>query len=161
MTGNDVLSIRDACREDAVAACEVIRRSIAELCAADHGDDPEILAQWLSNKTPENVRSWIARKDATVLVALKTDAIVAVGMVTDAGEVLLNYVSPDTRFDGVSRALLNTLEDRSRERGATLCRLESTETARHFYRSNGYVESGATTRKFGARSGYRLTKSLG
>ena len=42
MTGNDVLSIRDACREDAVAACEVIRRSIAELCAADHGDDPEI-----------------------------------------------------------------------------------------------------------------------
>ena len=84
--GNAVLSIRDACPEDAVAACEVMRRSIAELCAADHGDDPEILAQWLSNKTPENVRAWIARQDATMLVAVKSDAIVAVGMVTDAAK---------------------------------------------------------------------------
>jgi GNAT superfamily N-acetyltransferase len=155
-----VLSIRDACQEDAVASCAVMRRSIAELCAADHSDDPEILARWLSNKTPEHVCAWIARQDATMLVAVKTDAIVAVGMVTDAGEVLLNYVSPDARFSGVSRALLKALEDRARERGAILCRLESTETARRFYHSNGYIETGAPTRKFGAPSGYRMTKSL-
>ena len=93
-----------------------------------------------------------------MLVAVKTDAIVAVGMVTDAGEVLLNYVSPDARLSGVSRALLKALEDR--EHGAILCRLESTETARRFYHSNGYIETGAPTRKFGARSGYRMTKSL-
>jgi GNAT superfamily N-acetyltransferase len=155
-----VLSIRDARPEDAVAACEVMRRSIGELCAADHNDDPEILAQWLSNKTPENVCTWIARQDATMLVIVKSDAIVAVGMVTDAGEVLLNYVSPDVRFTGVSRAMLKTLEARARTRGAILCRLESTETARRFYHSNGYIEMGAPTRKFGARSGYRMTKSL-
>ena len=155
-----MLSIRDACEEDAVAACEVVRRSIAELCAADHSDDPEILAQWLNNKTPEKVCVWIARQDATMLVAVRSDAIVAVGMVTDAGEVLLNYVSPDVRFSGVSRALLKALEARGRTRGAILCRLESTETARRFYRSNGYVETGAATGKFGARSGYRMTKSL-
>ena len=160
MTGNVVLSIRDACPEDAVAACEVIRRSIAELCAADHDDDPEIFAQWLSNKTSENVRSWIARQDAIVLVAVETDAIVAVGMVTDAGEVLLNYVSPDVRFGGVSRALLKVLEARVSARSIAVCRLESTETARHFYRSNGYAETGASTGKFGARSGHRMTKSL-
>jgi GNAT superfamily N-acetyltransferase len=160
MTGSEVLFIRDACPEDAVAACKVMRRSISELCAADHGDDPEILARWLSNKTPENVRAWIARQDATVLVAIKIDAIVAVGMITDAGEVLLNYVSPDARFRGASRALLKALEERARQRGATFCRLESTETARRFYRSDGYAETGAPTRKFGARSGYRMTKSL-
>jgi GNAT superfamily N-acetyltransferase len=155
-----VQSIRNARPEDAVAACSVIRRSIAELCSADHGDDPEILARWLSNKTPENVRAWIARQDATVLVALKTDAIVAVGMVTDAGEVLLNYVSPNERFRGVSRTLLKALETRARECGASLSMVESTETARRFYHSNGYVETGAPTQKFGARSGYRMTKSL-
>ena len=132
-----MLSIRDTRPEDAVAACEVMCRSIAELCPADHGDDPEILARWLSNKTPKKVRAWIARQDATMLVAVKSDAIVAVGMVTDAGEVLLNYVSPDVRFSGVSRALLRVLEARARKRGAILCRLESTETGRRFYRSNG------------------------
>jgi GNAT superfamily N-acetyltransferase len=137
-----------------------MRRSIAELCAADHSDDPEILAQWLSNKRPENVSTWIARQDATMLVAVKSDAFVAVGMVTDAGEVLLNYVSPDVRFSGVSRALLKTLEAHARKRGAILYRLESTETARRFYRSNGYVETGAPTRKFSAPSRYRMTKSL-
>jgi GNAT superfamily N-acetyltransferase len=155
-----VLSVRNARPEDAVAACNVIRRSIAELCAADHGDDPEIMARWLSNKTPENVRAWIARQDATVLVAIEADSIAAVGMVTDEGEVLLNYVSPDARFSGVSRALLKALEARARECGASLSMLESTETARRFYRSNGYLETGATTGKFGARSGSRMTKSL-
>jgi GNAT superfamily N-acetyltransferase len=69
-------------------------------------------------------------------------------------------VYPDVRFSGVSRALLKALEARARKRGAILCRLESTETARRFYRSNGYVETGAATGKFGARSGYRMTKSL-
>ena len=106
------------------------------------------------------MRAWIARQDATLLVAVQADAIVAVGMVTDAGGVLLNYVSPDARFRGVSRALLKALEARASARGAAVCGLESTETARRFYRSNGYAETGAATRKFGARSGYRMTKSL-
>jgi GNAT superfamily N-acetyltransferase len=152
--------IRDAKAEDAVAACEVARRSISELCAADHGGDPEIVARWLANKTPENVRAWMARKDASLLVAVEEDAILAVRMVSDAGEILLNYVSPDTRFRGVSRALLKALEARGRERGASISTLESTETARRFYLSNGYIETGAATGKFGMRSGYRMTKAL-
>ena len=80
--------IRDAKLEDAVAACEVARRSIAELCEADHGGDPEIVARWLANKTPENMRAWIERPDASLLVAVEEGAILAVGMVSDAGEIL-------------------------------------------------------------------------
>jgi hypothetical protein len=33
---------------DAVLACEVIRRSISELCSADHLNDPVILGRWLA-----------------------------------------------------------------------------------------------------------------
>jgi len=98
-----------------VAACEVVRRSILELCAADHGDDPEMVARRLANKTPENVRAWIVRPDASLLVAIEEGAILAVGMVSDAGEILLNYVSPDARFRGISRALLR----RSKLEGAS------------------------------------------
>jgi hypothetical protein len=54
------MEIRDAVAEDAPAACQVLRRSISELCVADHGNDPAILAKWLLNKTPDIVASWIA-----------------------------------------------------------------------------------------------------
>jgi len=49
------MEIRDAVAEDAPAACQVVRRSISELCIADHRSDPTILMRWLSNKTPEIV----------------------------------------------------------------------------------------------------------
>ena len=155
-----MMRIRNAKPEDAAAACEVVRRSIVELCVADHEGDPAIVARWLNNKTPENFRVWIARPDASLLVAVEGGALLSVGMVTDAGEALLNYVSPDARFRGASRALLTALEIRARERGAAVCTLESTETALRFYRSNGYSEAGPPTGKFGMASGYRMAKPL-
>ena len=154
------MDIRDAVAGDAGEACRVLRRSIVELCDADHENDVEILARWLDNKTSANVAAWIARKDASMLLAIDGGVIVAVGMVTDAGEIILNYVSPDARFRGVSRTLLAALEIRAAERGAGQCRLESTETAHRFYRANGYVEVGPPTGKFGMSSGYRMAKSL-
>jgi GNAT superfamily N-acetyltransferase len=154
------MEIRQAAAEDEKEAGEVLRRSITELCAADHGNDPAILARWLANKTPENVAVWIARPNSSQFVAVESGAIIAVGMVTDTGEILHNYVSPDARFRGVSRALLAALESRAAERGARQCRLESTETAHRFYRAAGYVEDGAPTEKFGMSSGYRMAKAL-
>ena len=107
------MEIRDAVPADAPAACEVLRRSIIELCVADHHDDPAILERWLANKTPEIIASWIAQAASSMLVAVEAGVILAVGAVTDAGEVRLNYVSPDGRFRGVSRAMLRALESRA------------------------------------------------
>ena len=72
----------------------------------------------------------------------------------------LNYVSPSARFRGASRALLRALETRAAERGNVRCTLTSTETARQFYLSNGYVEDGLPVGGFGTISGYPMTKSL-
>jgi GNAT superfamily N-acetyltransferase len=154
------MEIRKAIAQDAEQACLVLRRSIAELCADDHRNDPAALARWLSNKTPENVAAWIARPDASMLVAVEENAIVAVGMVADDGEILLNYVSPSARFRGVSRAVLTALEARAAERGAKRCSLTSTETARRFYHARGYRGDSAPTGKFGMASGYPLSKDL-
>lgn len=154
------MEIRDAVVEDAPAACQVLRRSITELCVADHENDPAILTRWLSNKSPEIVASWIASPDSSVLVAVERDTILAVGSVTNAGEVTLNYVSPDARFRGVSRALLRALETRAIERGNARCTLTSTETARRFYLANGYIEDGHLPGKFGTRASYPMSKPL-
>jgi hypothetical protein len=89
------MEIRDAVPEDAPPACEVMSRSISELCSADHHNDPVILARWLANKTPEIVASWIIKPSNSILVAVESGIVLAVGSVTDAGEITLNYVTPD------------------------------------------------------------------
>ncbi len=154
------IEIRAAVAADALAACEVLRRSISELCVADHGNEPAILGRWLANKTPEIIASWIARSDNSVLVAVEGGTILAIGSVTDAGEITLCYVSPDARFRGISRALLRALETRAAERGNKRCTLHSTVTARRFYRAAGYNEDGPPDGKFGARGGYPMSKQL-
>lgn len=136
-----------------------MRRSITQLCVADHCNDPAILERWLSNKTPEIFRSWI-RPDNSLLVAIEDSSIVAVGCVTNAGEITLNYVSPDARFRGVSKALLATLEARAIEQGNERCTLKSTETATLFYLAKGYTRDGPADGKFGMSSGYPMSKNL-
>ena len=154
------MRIRDATPEDAAAACEVMKRSISELCVADHHDDPTILNAWLSNKKPAIVAGWAGQPGNSLLLATEGDAILAVGSVTDAGEITLNYVAPEARFRGVSRAVLKALETRAIERGNIRCTLTSTETAHRFYRSAGYIDDGAPKGKFGTSSGYPMSKRL-
>jgi GNAT superfamily N-acetyltransferase len=125
------MKIRDAAPDDAPAACGVIRRSIAELCSADHHHDPAILGRWLGNKTPEIFRSWI-RPNNALLVAVEDRDILAVGCVNDTGEITLNYISPDARFRGISSALLEALERRAMEWDYQRCTVKSTETAGAF-----------------------------
>jgi GNAT superfamily N-acetyltransferase len=80
--------------------------------------------------------------------------------VTDADEITLNYVSPDARFRGESRALLMALETRAQERGNQRCTLLTTQTAHRFYRAAGYVDDGPPQEKFGTTSSYPISKEL-
>ena len=154
------MQIREASVEDAVEACQVVRRSIAELCHADHQDDPIVLEKWLSNNISNNMRSWIADPDTYVIVATEGAAIIGVGAIASSGEITLNYVSPDTRFRGFSKAILNRLEARAIQLGNDTCTLTSTETARRFYLSAGYVQFGPPEPGLGKGSSYRMVKKL-
>lgn len=153
--------VRDACPEDAPAVCEVLKRSILELCVTDHRNDPAILGRWLRNKTPEKVLAEMLLPGNSMLVAVENAAIIGAGLVDDAGEIHLNYVAPDARFRGVSRQIMSALEARARERDNTRCTLTSTETARRFYHSGGYIEEGEVLLRFpGDCPGYRMSKLL-
>ena len=98
------MEIRNATIADAAPAAELLRRSIIELCIADHRNDPELLAPWVRNKTPESLAAWIELPSNSVLVAVTATTLLGIDIVTDQGEITLNYVSPDARFQGVTRA---------------------------------------------------------
>ena len=96
----------------------VIRRSIVELCRADHRGDGPTLDQWLANKTPHNVRTWIGNRDSHMFVADDDGAILGVAAIQSSGRIALNYVSPDARFRGVSKALMARMEAKAVELGS-------------------------------------------
>jgi GNAT superfamily N-acetyltransferase len=137
-----MITIRPAVPADAAAMSAVLTASIRELCSADHRNDPEILAGWLHNKTPDMVQRMLDRPGAQFLVAERDGEVAAVGCLNGADEIGLNYVSPAYRFQGVSKALLAALEDRIRASGATLGKLTSTGTAHRFYLANGWQDAG-------------------
>ena len=144
------MKIRTAVLEDAIDVSKVVRISIEKLCVADHQGDKEILDRWLANKTPETVARWLTNPDNINLVAVDdSDAILAAGCVRRDGNVLLNYVSLEARFRGVSNALLAALEDAARSEGNAWCVLESTKTAHRFYQERGYSDSGEPGFKYG------------
>lgn len=137
-----MIAIRKAVPDDAGEICMVLRRSITELCAADHRDDPALLEPWLANKTPDNVRSWIGNTHQRLLVAVRAGRIAGAAAASETGEIILNYVSPDARFGGASRALVTALEDWLREKGHATVSLNSTQTAHRFYLALGYRDAG-------------------
>ena len=77
-----------------------------------------------------------------------------------SGEIILNYVSPDARFRGISKALLTRLEARASELAIETITLQSSATGRRFYLSAGYREKGPTTKGFGITVGYPMEKRV-
>jgi GNAT superfamily N-acetyltransferase len=130
---------------DAEEIAEVLRRSIRELCGADHCNDPHELELWLANKTADMVSSWIEGPNHIVCAVQDeagTSRILGVGMTSETGEIQLNYVHPDARYSGVSKAVMRALEAYLRGLGQPRAYLTSTRTAEEFYRSIGYVDYG-------------------
>lgn len=152
------MEIRPAATSEAVKACEVLRRCISQCCVEDHRNDPEILARWLVNKTPEIVADWFAWPSHYSLVATDNDAVLGVGMLSRPGKMVLLHVDPDWRFRGVGKALLHALEMRASRFGATALRVASTVSAKPFYERHGYQVVGTTAAIYG--QALKMVKSL-
>jgi len=151
--------IRPATVTDAEEACAVLRRSIAECCIDDHRNDLLTLSCWLINKTPENVATWFSSSRDYSVVASAAQELIGVAMLSETGEVELCYVLPESRFDGVGKALLRDLEKRADAWGLRELRLESTATGLPFYERQGFVPHGMPVEAFGMK-GYPMRKGL-
>lgn len=153
------ISVRRAEPGDVPAMSRVLTASIIELCATDHGNDPAAIAAWTRNKTPEGVATMLANANLLMFVAEASDGVGAVGAVTRTGEIALNYVAPDKRFLGLSKALLARLEAELRALGFDEGRLEATATARRFYESAGWRPDGPQA-SGSVVNGYPMRKAL-
>jgi GNAT superfamily N-acetyltransferase len=153
-----VIVVRRARLDDAPAMSAVLIASITELCEADHRNDPQLLAGWRENKSPERVAQWFESPASTLLVAERNGEIAAVGGYFASGRVVsLNYVAPAHRFAGVSTALLAAIEAGL---GSGEASLESTQTARRFYECRGWHVVGDLAKHRGI-DGYPMRKLLG
>ena len=164
MIGYDVqvhvkVKVRLATVADASACSEVLCASIRELCSSDHQDDEQVIADWVANKTPENLASWIQSPEAEIYVAEVEASVVGVGG-TSGSEIALNYVAPNYKGCGVSTAILRALERILFDQGIRRAQLTSTTTAHEFYRQAGWTDSGEPLESLGV-IGFPMEKVLG
>jgi GNAT superfamily N-acetyltransferase len=153
--------VRQACEADAVAAANVVERSITEFCKADYRDDPVILTRWLENRSAEHMRLWMQHPDRYLaVVEAGQGRLLGVGLATSRGTIELNYVEPEARFRGVSKLLVQNMEAHLRLAGCTSVSLVSTSAAQGFYAGLGYQEHGLEESSFGTLPGVRMVKSL-
>jgi len=93
-------------------------------------------------------------------VATEGAAIVGVGIIKSSGEIILNHVSPDVRFRGISKAIVARLEARARELGIDTITLQSSATALRFDVSAGYTSLGPPTKGYGVTFCHPMSKEL-
>jgi N-acetylglutamate synthase-like GNAT family acetyltransferase len=136
------IEIRQAVSSDAPAACELLRRSIAEGCAADHRGNPDVLDAWLGNKTPQNVAIWLSTPSNYTIVAERGGELLGLALLTQAGKLALCYVRPDVLRGGVGGALLGAIEQQARAWSISKLHLHSPESSRAFFERHGYANAG-------------------
>jgi GNAT superfamily N-acetyltransferase len=143
------IDIRQAVPSDAPAACELLRRSIAEGCAPDHLGKPDVLDAWLGNKTPQNVAIWFSTPSNYSLVAERDGELLGLALLTQAGKLALCYVLPEALRVGVGRALLDAVEQQARAWNISKLHLHSPASSSAFFERHGYANAGKEKVCFG------------
>lgn len=153
------IEIRRAGPDDAQAACDLLRRAIAEGCEADHRDRPGVLDAWLGNKTPANVASWFTTPSNYAVLAEREGRLVGLALLTQAGKLALCYVQPEATRTGVGRTLLASVEEQARAWCISKLHLHSPVSAAAFFERLGYANAGKEKACFGLECDF-MWKSL-
>ena len=155
-----MITIRPAEPQDADAAVDVLRRSISELCVADHQHDPATLAGWLANKTTRNYLDWLTSSRNFCVVAEEHDRLLGVGMLGHKGTIHLLYLRPGAQRRGIGSAIYRAMEQQARAWGLQKLSLESTTAACAFYERMGFVRAGAAVSGSGVTLNQPYEKTL-
>lgn len=154
------IAIREARESDATNICEVLIRSVREVCGPDYNNDEAVLEEWCANKKPEIVTDWIRNTDNLFVVAeLSPGLLVGAAMYQRVrGSIQLCYLVPEALYQGIGAQLLATLESDAARLGHKEIQLVSSITARNFYRRHGYLDYGEPVYSRGKVLGFPMRK---
>lgn len=149
-------------KEHAKEICDLLIESIQTNCAPDYNNDPEIMKEWLSNKTPDNISQWICSKDNISIAALHIleNKLTGFALMNTNGEILLNYVLPKYIREGIGKSLLSHLEKIAEIKSIESLSVISTITAKKFYESNGFTQNGEPEQSGDISGDFPLIKHL-
>lgn len=152
--------VRAANVSDTAQVCDVLRRSILEVCAPDYNDQA-VIKEWLSNKTEDNISTWIQSGNTySVVCADEANIVVGFGQITLAGEILLMYLVPEALHKGNGKLMLQQMENFASLQGLNEIRTTSSITAKAFYERNGFIENGAPQLVGGILGDFPMLKKL-
>lgn len=155
-----MIAVRPAEQRDADEAIDVVRKSISDLCVADHQNDQETLAAWLANKTAQSFFRWISNPENFCVIAESDNHIVGVGVLQRGGEILLFYLAPGAQRRGIGRKIHDALEEKAARWQLESLHLDSTALARPFYEALGYRPVGPPIPRFGVLRCFPYAKKL-
>lgn len=143
-TENNIEKIRFATTVDVPRICEVLTRSIREICGPDYGNDPLLLDEWCANKTPETITEWIPNpKNFFIVVESPLQGIIGVGLYRrQEATINLCHLAPEGLHRGLGSKLLSSMESEARRLSHTAINVVSSITASEFYKRNGYLSNG-------------------
>ena len=155
-----MIIVRPAKESDADAAITVVRKSIRDLCVADHQNNPETLATWLANKTTQNFVGWISDPDNFCVIAETNGHVLGVGILQRGGEILLLYLAPGAQRQGIGRKIHDALEEKAAHWELKSLHLDSTALACPFYEALGYRQAGPPVLRFETLRCFPYAKQL-
>lgn len=153
--------IREANKSDSAQVCNVLRRSIIEVCGPDYKSQ-SVIEEWLSNKTEDNIAQWIQSESTySIVCADEKNTIVGFGLITLKGEILLIYLVPEALFKGNGKLMLQHMERRLSMDGVNeLHTAVSSITAKEFYERNGFMQDGPAQMVGEIEGDFPLVKKL-
>lgn len=128
--------IRPFKAEFAEACCDVINASVTAMPGLSNAARFHII----SKNVPADLSADLLTGYS--LVVELHGQIVAVGSLSDDGEIRRVYVSPDMQGQGVGHSIMERLEIAARMRGLKQVHIASTPSAVNFYQSIGYSVAG-------------------
>ncbi len=130
-----MLTIRKATHKDCPGIAEIHTRAVRAIPGNFY--PPDAIAQWSIPRALENYQQAIDEKE--FYVAERDGVLIGFAvLVSQNPEIEAVYVSPEAKGEGVGAKLLSKLEERARDLGLKVLRLNASLNAVAFYQRAGF-----------------------